>query len=99
MSVYKHIDVESFKVGGASGKSTTAPFVRITLDGEGCPLPGCMCSGDNYLSLSDGEVGLCVKLTPSQVEQLVTHGTLWLDDEKGVGRNTLAELLEDFSPY
>ena len=100
MKVYKRIKVETHKVEeNDEEKCVQTPFVRVTLDGEGCPLPGCMCSGDNYIAISDGETILNVKLTESQVQQLVKHGTLWLDDNKGVGRNELDKVLEDFSPF
>jgi hypothetical protein len=94
--VYKKIKVEKFEIEAESKKRVKKPFIRITLDDGGCPLPNCSCSPDNYISISNGEVGLTVGLKPSQVKQLVEHGTLWLDETEGVGRNELEKVFENF---
>ncbi len=49
------------------------PFLRITLNGEGCGEKGCNCSPANYISLSDGKNGLTVELTNEQINMLLKN--------------------------
>lgn len=53
------------------------PLVRINLAG-GCGLPGCNCSPDPYVVLSNGDMLLSTILNPAQVAQLKATGTLEL---------------------
>jgi len=56
-------------------KVEQGPFVRVSLTG-GCGLPGCNCSPEPFLLMSDGVTILSVELTADQVESLRATGEL-----------------------
>jgi pyruvate-formate lyase-activating enzyme len=79
-TVYKKFKVETIPVERPTkGSITKEPFVRVSVDGKGCPLLGCNCSAPNYISISDGETILMVELTESQAKA-VRGGLLCLGD-------------------
>jgi hypothetical protein len=78
--VHKRFEVEKFDMARpAKGAITQEPFVRVSVNGQGCPLVTCKCSPDNYISISDGETGLMVPLTDSQAKA-IRKGFLSLGD-------------------
>jgi hypothetical protein len=79
--VYKKFEVEKFKIEQPEkGSKSEEPFVRVSVDGRGCPLVNCNCSPENYISLSDGTVGLTVALTASQAKA-IREGLLCLGED------------------
>lgn len=58
------------------------PFVIIELNGKGCGFGGCNCSlhnvgdADNFISISNGEVGLCCSLTEGEAKEIKDKGVL-----------------------
>lgn len=58
------------------------PFVIVELNGKGCGFGGCNCSphnvgdADNFISVSNGDVGLCVSLTDEEAKEIREKGIL-----------------------
>ena len=78
--VYKKFEVETLEVDRPTkGSISKKPFVRVSVDGSGCPLVNCKCSPPNYISISDGDTILYVKLSESQAKA-VRSGILGLGD-------------------
>ena len=78
--VHKRFKVETIPVEEPDkGSVTYKPFVRVSVDGKGCPLLNCNCSPPNYIAISDGKTILSVPLTDSQAEA-IRGGTLGLGD-------------------
>lgn len=78
--VYKKFKVETLKVDRPTkGAISDKPFVRVSVDGKGCPLLNCKCSPPNYIAISDGTTILNVALTDSQAKA-VRAGILGLGD-------------------
>ena len=78
--VHKRFKVETLEVDRpTTGSISTKPFVRVSVDGNGCPLLNCSCSPPNYIAISDGTTILNVALTDSQAEA-IRKGTLGLGD-------------------
>lgn len=46
------------------------PFVRVSLDGEGCGLKHCNCSPPNYISISDGKTITTVTLIDEEAQAI-----------------------------
>lgn len=70
-TVYKKFKVEKIPVDRPTkGSITKEPFVRVSVDGKGCPLLGCKCSVSNYISISDGDTITYVGLTDSQAKAI-----------------------------
>jgi len=80
-TVYKKFEVETFEIDRPTkGSITQEPFVRVSVNGQGCPLVGCNCSPASYISISDGETGLTVALSESQAKA-IRNGFLALGDD------------------
>lgn len=78
--VHKRFKIETIPVEKPDkGEITYKPFVRVSVDGKGCPWQGCNCSAGNYISISDGKTILMVELTDSQAKKL-RGGVLCLGD-------------------
>lgn len=58
-----------------AGRQIAGEFVRTNLHEPGCGLESCNCSPGFWISLSDGEVGLCAELTPDEVREILMHDT------------------------
>jgi hypothetical protein len=70
-TVYKKFEVETFEIDRPTkGAISKEPFVRVSVNGQGCPLVTCNCSPENYISISDGETGMLVPLTASQAKAI-----------------------------
>ena len=58
------------------------PLIVVELNGQGCGFGGCNCSphnvgdADNFISVLDGEVGLCVSLTEGEAKEIKEKGVL-----------------------
>ena len=58
------------------------PLIVVELNGQGCGFGGCNCSllnvgdADNFISISNGEVGLCVSLTEGEAKEIKDKGVL-----------------------
>ena len=58
------------------------PFIIVELNGQGCGFGGCKClphnvgDTDNFISISNGEVGLCVSLTDGEAKEIREMGIL-----------------------
>jgi hypothetical protein len=69
--VHKRFKVETIPVEKPDkGEITYKPFVRVSVDGNGCPLLNCKCSPPNYIAISDGKTILNVALTDSQAKAI-----------------------------
>jgi hypothetical protein len=54
----------------STGRCSEYPFLRANLHGDGCSQPGCNCSPPYFISISDGETGLCVELTKEEAVRI-----------------------------
>ena len=80
-TVYKKFEVETFPIEQPErGSKSEEPFVRVSVNGQGCPLVTCNCSPGNYISISDGKTGMVVALTESQAKA-IRKGFLSLGDD------------------
>jgi hypothetical protein len=71
------MSVKKFKIDPAqAGRQVQGPFLRVNLNGDGCGLASCSCSPPNYISISNGEIGLNVELSDEQVKLLREKGRL-----------------------
>jgi hypothetical protein len=57
-------DAENAQTGG--GTQLQEPFLRLS--NCGCGLPHCNCSPERFVSVSDGQVGITLVLTPDEFE-------------------------------
>ena len=58
------------EVDHESKQLTQGPLIRVVVNGSGCGIPKCGCSGDNYICISDGDVLLSVRLTETQARAI-----------------------------
>ena len=80
-TVYKKFEVETFEMDRPTkGSISQEPFVRVSVNGQGCPLVNCKCSPENYITISDGKTGMTVALTASQAKA-IRNGFLALGDD------------------
>lgn len=52
------------------------PFILVELNGNGCGLERCNCSPSNYISISNGEIGLVLALTDEEADKIKKTGKL-----------------------
>ena len=70
--------IEKFEVD----KDVREPFIIVELNGQGCGFGGCNClppnvgDADNFISVSNGEVGLCVSLTYEEAKEIKNKGMI-----------------------
>ena len=49
------------------------PFLRAVLNGSGCGQLGCNCSPKNFISISNGAIGLTVGLSGSEAQSILSE--------------------------
>ena len=52
-------------------RQVTSPCLTLILNGKGCWLKGCNCSQHNFISISDGKIGLTVELTIEETKEIL----------------------------
>ncbi len=70
------ITVKTIKVPEGDPKHTQGPYIRAVVDGQGCSLPECNCSPENFILISNGEIALSVALTDEQARLITDSGGL-----------------------
>jgi len=72
-------DEENHQTRGG-GTQVQEPFIRIS--NCGCGLPGCNCSPQRFVSVSDGHAGITLVLTPEEfdiIRQVFRLREVWVN--------------------
>ena len=76
------MEIEKFEI------DKQEPFIIVGLNGKCCGFGGCNSSpynigdADNFISVSNGEVGLCVSLTDEETKEIKDKGMIDLGGKK-----------------
>ena len=76
------MEIEKFEI------DKQEPFIIVELNGKCCGFGGCNSSPsnvgdtDNFISVSNGEVGLCVSLTDEEAKEIKDKGMIDLGGKK-----------------
>ncbi len=81
--------VTRFTVNKGNARQIQSPVVRVEAKGRGCGLLGCNCSPLNFITISDGELGLTVELSAIEAQTLMLEGTLDIQEERKGGKDAL----------
>ena len=65
-----NIDIARIRIDPNDPTVTQGPILRVVVDGSGCGIEECGCSGDNYICISDGDVLLSIRLTEAQAQAI-----------------------------
>ena len=76
------IVVKTFEIEPDNQKKVKGPYIRVVVDGQGCPIPNCNCSPGNFIVISNGEIGLSVTLTDDQANLITECGGIDTSNSK-----------------